>query len=72
MGGNGIARSVGFRQDTGGIGVVGIGGSERKFAGSFGTQSPVGVPIVVNTESHPKLSSILTPSDVPEIKPSTK
>lgn len=54
------------------IGKEGLGGRERNFEGSRGTHSPVGVPIVFNTESHPSLSSIRTPSRVLEIIPSTK
>src|SRR5436190_9450105 len=49
-----------------------MGGRERKLDGSRGTQRPVGVPIVVKTESHPKSLRISTPRVVPEINPSTK
>src|SRR5277367_2707212 len=64
--------SVGFRDDGSGIGVEGIGGSDRNFDGSRGTHRPVGFPIVVVTESHPRPLSIRAPSMVPEINPSTK
>jgi len=64
--------SVGFREDGSGSGVDGMGGRDRNFAGSRGTHRPVGFPIVVVTESHPKPLSIRTPSIVPEINPSTK
>jgi len=71
-GGKGIVRSEGLRDSGSGAGVLGIGGSDRNLDGSFGTQRPVGVPIVVKTDSHPNLSRIRTPSTVPEISPRTK
>jgi hypothetical protein len=70
--GKGMSKSLGFRETGSGAGVDGIGGNERNLEGSLGTQSPVGVPIVVNTESQPNSFNILTPSIVPDIKPSTK
>ena len=53
-GGIGMARSVGLRDVGEGGRDVGIGGNDKNFAGYVGTQSPVGVPIGVITESQPK------------------
>ena len=50
--------SVTLRERGAGGGVDGDGGRERNFEGSRGRQSPVGVPIVVITESHPNSSRI--------------
>lgn len=70
--GIGMTVSVGFLDDGSGIEVCGMGGKDRNFAGSRGTHRPVGLPIVVVTESQPRCFNIRTPSIVPEINPSTK
>jgi hypothetical protein len=71
-GGNGMLKSVGFRDDDSGGGVVEIDGKDRNVEGVLGKHIPVGVPIVVVTESQPNVSRMRTPSLVPEIKPNTK
>ena len=64
--------SVRLRDDGSGGGIVGVGGNDKNLAGSLGTQRPVGLPIVVMTQSHPNSSNNLTPFVVPAINPRTK
>jgi len=69
---NGTDSSVRLRDNGCGGGFDGTGGRDRNFEGLRGRQRPVGVPIVVITESHPNSSRIFTPSTVADINPSTK